>query len=198
MSKIIGLTGGIACGKSTISNYLIMKNIPLIDADIICKNILDNNIDLLQKIRHFFGEQYFTNNTLDKKKFGNMIFNDKEKKQKYEKLILPIIIKEIFNKIDYYKSKNEDIIVVDAPTLYENNLDKYMDFIVVVYVNEETQLERIIKRDNLSENNAKNRIKNQMDLDLKKQKANFLIYGNDNKEELIKNINKYIINNTFY
>lgn len=175
---VIGLTGGIATGKSTISEMFRGKGINIIDADIISREVLDIYPDILIKIKDTFGFEYISENGIDRKKLGRLVFSDKEEREKLEKIIIPYIKQEIYKRIDNYKAHGDRIIIVDAPTLFENNLDKDMDKVILVYLDEELQLMRLMERDNLSEQEAEERISVQLPLDEKKKKSDYVIYNN--------------------
>ncbi|WP_055668362.1 dephospho-CoA kinase [Desnuesiella massiliensis] len=178
----IGLTGGIASGKSTVSNLLKEQGFTIIDADIIAREVLEVYPEILESVRKHFGEGFFDyRGTFLRKEFGNYIFKYPRERIKYEEIIMPFIKKEIFNKFEEYNKKGERVVILDAPTLIENNLQDSMDYNILVWVSREVQLSRLTKRDVITNNEALNRIKSQMDLDLKKEFVNFII---DNSKDL--------------
>ncbi|WP_461615654.1 dephospho-CoA kinase [Clostridium sp. Marseille-QA1073] len=179
---IVGLTGGIGSGKSTVSNMLIERNIPVIDADEISREVLIIYPEVLWSIKKEFGEEVFDeNDNLDRKKLGAIIFSNEIFKKKLENIIIPYIKKEIFDKIEKYVKAGEKLCIVDAPTLIENNLHKYMDEVIVIVVNEEIQIERVMARDSLSKKDALNRINSQMPL---KEKLKYATYTIDNSDTI--------------
>lgn len=175
----IGLTGGIGSGKSTVSKMLLEKSIPIIDADIVSKDVLIKYPEILEKIRIEFGEAFFDwKNEFRRREFGNHIFRFPNKRLKYEKIIIPYIKNEISQLFDSYESKGAPLVVLDAPILIETNLNIEMDYIVVVWTDSNTQLQRVKLRDNLSKSDAINRINSQISLDLKLNYANIVINNN--------------------
>lgn len=172
----IGLTGGIGSGKSTVSNILKEYNIPVIDADIIARDVLLKYPQIVRNIKIQFGETFFDEKgNLKRRELGNYIFKEKSRKEKLEAITLPFIIKEIFDKVEKYNKQGDKLCVVDAPTLIEVGLYKYMDYNMLIWVDEITQINRVKQRDLLSEELIKDRIKMQMSLDEKKRYVDFVI-----------------------
>lgn len=189
---VVGLTGGIGSGKSTISNMLIERNIPVIDADKISREVLIIYPEVLWSIKKEFGEEVFDeNDNLNRKKLGAIIFSNEISKKKLENIIIPYIKKEISDKIEKYVKSGEKLCIVDAPTLIENNLHKYMDEVIIIVVSKKIQIKRVMARDSLSKKDALNRINNQMPL---KEKLKYATYTIDNSgtishtEEQLDNI----------
>lgn len=178
----IGLTGGIGSGKSTVSNILKGYGYPIIDADIIARDILFKYPETLYNIKIQFGEKFDEKGNLKRRELGNYVFKEQSLKQKLEDITLPYIKKEIFDQIEQYNKKGAKLCIVDAPTLIEVGLHKYMDYNILVWVDENTQIKRVKYRDLLSEDLIKDRIKMQMPLDKKKNYVDFII---DNTKTLI-------------
>ncbi|GAA0779428.1 dephospho-CoA kinase [Clostridium subterminale] len=180
----IGLTGGIGCGKSTISMIFRENSIPVIDADEISRKVLLNHPDILLEIRKSFGDEYFDENgEFLRRKMGNLIFSDKSRKVQYENIIMPHIFHDILSEIKKYNDVGEEICIIDAPTLIENKLHTYMDKIIVVIASEEIQIERVTRRDNFSREEAIIRINNQMSTKEKCKFADFIIDNSGNLQE---------------
>lgn len=180
----IGLTGGIGSGKSTVSKMLIEKGFKLIDADIISRNVLIKYPEIIDKIKIEFGTGFFDwRGEFRRREFGNHIFRFPKQRKKFEDIILPYIDKEIFKAIDDYEKAGEKIVILDAPTLIENNLHTYMDYIIVVWVDNNTQIIRLKNRDRLSRDEAINRLNAQLSLDKKRDYAHIII---DNNGDLLK------------
>lgn len=178
----VGLTGGIGSGKSTITEMLKEKDIPVIDADKISRDIFQIYPEAAYKIRKAFGDRFFyENGDLKRRELGNFVFQDNKRKEKLEDITLPYITKEIFTRIEQYNKYGAKIIVIDAPTLIEVNLHKRMDFNILVWVDIDTQVERVKNRDLLSTQNIMNRINAQIPLDEKKKYVDFII---DNRGDL--------------
>lgn len=176
----IGLTGGIGSGKSTISFMLKEAGFNIIDADIIAKEVLSKYPEILEKVRIEFGSGFFDwRGDFRRKEFGNHIFRFPKQRVKYESIIIPYIKNEIYKEIKGLEKKGADFVIVDAPTLIENNLHNDMDYVILVWVDRNTQLQRLRSRDSLSREEAMNRINSQMPLERKKEFANIIIENND-------------------
>ncbi|MEG1254569.1 dephospho-CoA kinase [Clostridium sp.] len=189
----VGLTGGIGCGKSTVSNILRKNSIAVIDADNIAKEVLISHPEILLKIRDSFGDEYFDHNGIFlRRKMGTLIFSNKVKKKVYEEILMPYIECDIFSKIQEYNYMGEEICIIDAPTLIENNLHTRMDIIVVVVANEHVQIKRIMERDNFSKEEAILRINNQMSTEAKCRFADFIIDNNGDLCEIEDEVKKIL------
>ena len=175
-----GLTGGIGSGKSTVSFMLKEAGFNIIDADVIARDVLVKYPEILERVRVEFGSGFFDwRGDFRRKEFGNHIFRFPKQRKKYEEIILPYIKREIYENIDKLEKKNADFVIVDAPTLIENDLHKDMDYVILVWVDNNTQIQRVRSRDTLSRDEAINRINSQMPLDRKKDFSNIIIENND-------------------
>jgi dephospho-CoA kinase len=173
----IVLTGGIATGKSTVANLFNLHGFLTIDADKIAHKLLDIHSD---KIAELFGNQYIENGKVIRKELGNLIFNNKEEKEKLEAFIHPLIKKEIVKEAALFEKNNKPYLI-DIPLFFENgNYD--IDRNVVVYTPKDVQVKRLMKRDKSSQAEALSRINNQMDIEEKKKRAFYII---DNSKDLV-------------
>ena len=180
----IGLTGGIGSGKSTVSKMLINEGFNVIDADNIAREVLIKYPEIIDKIKIEFGTGFFDwRGEFRRREFGNHIFRFPKQRKKYEDIIMPYIKSEIFKALDEYEKNGEKLIVLDAPTLIENNLHEDMDYIIVVWVDNNTQISRVKNRDKLSRDEAINRLNAQLSLDKKVDYAHIII---DNNGDLLK------------
>lgn len=183
---IVGLTGGIASGKSTVSNIFEKYNLKIADADKISKE-LGNRQDVIKEIMENISKDVLDEfGNLDRTKLKNIVFGDKTKLQLLNKIFHPKV-REEFKKIKLNSSKN-DIIIFDVPLLFETGMDNLCDKNILVYVDEKTQIERLIARDSISIELAKKIIDSQMSLDEKKLKSDILIENNGSLEELEKKV----------
>ncbi len=173
--RIIGLTGNIASGKSKISEYLKTKGFKIIDADLIGKTILEDEFIKNRLVRVFGTEIMNKDGSIDRKKLGTIGFSSKENLEKLNRITLPLLSKKIKKRINEYKRKKTKLIVLDAAILIEAKWNKIVDEVWVVYTNPEVQLDRLIKRENYSIEEAKNRIDAQMDIDEKLKYADVII-----------------------
>lgn len=179
--KIIGLTGGIASGKSTVSKMLKELGAFIIDADIIARDIVTPGCgDALIEIVNHFGKGILNiDGTLNRKLLGNIIFQDDEKRNLLNNITHPRVIREIQKEIDKINTDKPDaIIFIDAPLLFEAGLNDMMDEVWLVYVDRETQIRRLMKRDSINLSDAKARISSQMSLDEKIKISDRIIYNN--------------------
>lgn len=165
----IGLTGGIGAGKSTISEMIKEKNIPVIDADKISREVLKLYPEILIRVKEVFGKEFLDDNgDLKRRELGSYIFKNKNKRIEYENIIMPYITKETFKRIKLLEENKESICVLDAPTLIEQGLYKYMDINILVWVDKDTQINRVVKRDGLNRSEVMNRINSQMSMEEKR------------------------------
>ncbi|WMT30205.1 dephospho-CoA kinase [Bacillus aerius] len=176
MTLVIGLTGGIASGKSTVSQMIKEKGIRVVDADIIAKAAVSKGSAALHQIVQTFGEAVLLpNGELNRQQLGAIIFSDEEKRKKLNAIVHPEVRKEMLEQRDEGVSNNETFVVLDIPLLFESKLEGLVDRIIVVYTTPELQLSRLMNRNGLSEEEALNRIHSQQPLEEKCQKADRVI-----------------------
>lgn len=192
----IGLTGGIGSGKSTVTKMLIKKNIKVIDADLIAREVLDIYPKLKEEIKNSFGKEFFdASGNLLRRKLGELVFNSEDKRAQLENIILPFIIKEITYRLNELEDIGERIAFVDAPLLIETGIYKDMDYNVLVYVDKETQINRVMERDGFSKEHTLKRIEAQIDLDDKKNFVDYIIDNSgsiaNTKNQLEQILNKW-------
>ncbi|WP_027398364.1 dephospho-CoA kinase [Anaerovorax odorimutans] len=196
--KIIGLTGGIGAGKSTVSDYLRHKGFTIIDADRIARDIVEPGSQTLVELTKLFGKDILLeDSSLDRKKLGSIVFSNTEKKLMLDKLMHEKVIEIIEKKINKMKDLNESVIFIDAPLLFESGLNKYANETWVVDLEDETRINRIMERDDLSRDEILNRIANQMSRQKKNRLADKIINNTGNKKELyiqIENLLEKIYN----
>ncbi|MBS5114193.1 MAG: dephospho-CoA kinase [Erysipelotrichaceae bacterium] len=190
---IIGITGGIATGKSTVSHYLKQLGYQVIDADQISFEALTKDTKCIQNVLTKF-ECQDQNGNIDRKKLGEIIFNDKIKQQQLEDIVHPYVIKNIKKQI---KNSMQTIVFLDIPLLYEAKLEYLCDYVVVVYINEQLQKQRLKERNHLTNQEVEARIQSQMPIETKKQLAHYIINNEgdlnnlyDQIEVFLKKINK--------
>lgn len=184
---IIGLTGGIATGKSQSSKIFKELGCYIIDADKLSRTLTTKDSKCLKEIVETFGTDILNyNGTLNRKKLGQIVFNDKQAKMDLERIIHPHIIKKT-NEI-IAKKYNKTNIIVDAPLLFEVGLDRVCDKVIVIYARYHIQITRFMKRDNLSKEEAIKRIALQMPIEDKMRLADITIDNSGTLLELKKNI----------
>lgn len=156
---IIGITGSIACGKSTVSNYLKSKGYIVIDADKIGHEALDDDY-VKEKLILAFGNEILEDNKINRQKLGELVFGSSSNLNVLNSIVHPEIRKKILEKID--KNNDKELIFIDVALLFEAKFDDLVDKIIVVYVDKNTQLTRLMKRNSISKKEALSRIVSQM------------------------------------
>lgn len=167
---IVGITGSIATGKSIVTNYLKSLGYPIIDSDEIAHRQLDDPV-IIREIVEKFGEEILIESKVDRLKLGKIIFRNPKSRETLNQIIHPGVISEIKT----FYSSHHGLIFVDIPLLFEAKLESLVDKTIVVYTSMETQLKRLMLRDNINEEYAKMKIASQFDIEEKKKKADFLI-----------------------
>ncbi|RXK18217.1 dephospho-CoA kinase [Macrococcus sp. DPC7161] len=190
--KVIGLTGGIATGKSTVSAYLKKKGFPIVDADIAARKAVEKGSDGLNQIVATFGKSILMHDqSLDRAKLGAIIFADSQKREQLNQIVHPIV-REIMEKEKNKALKHHEYVIMDIPLLFENQLQNTVDEVWLVYTSENIQLERLMRRNHLTESEALIRIKSQMPIDEKRNLADVVIDNNLEIEYLYHQIDQVI------
>ena len=184
MSRILGLTGGIACGKSTISAYLKEFGLPVIDADECSRAVVEKGSIGLEKLTEIFGNKILENDgTLNRKALGQIVFSDSEQLSLLNSVMEPLIREEIFRRLN--QENNADLVVLDAPLLIEQHYDKICDFIMTIDVPKKIQLERF-------EDEAKSRIESQLSSRERNGFADVVIDSSGTVEQTRKQVIKWL------
>ena len=195
--RIIGLTGGISTGKTTVSHYLnTVCHIPVLDADHYSREAVEKNSPILQAIQQRYGAEIcFKNGELNRKKLGNIIFNNLREKTWLESKIHLYVRHKFTQEISQEQGR---IILLDIPLLFESNCTHLVTEIWVVHCSSEQQLERLITRNNLSEKEAFTRIQSQLPLEEKIQKADLVLDNSSTLEALYQQIEQALKSTTHY
>jgi dephospho-CoA kinase len=181
---VIGLTGGIASGKSTVSKMICDLNIPVIDTDKMAKETLKKGKPAYQKVVEVFTKDILLpGGDINRKKLGRIVFGNEERRQQLNKIVHPIVWKEVELEIKQYASKGAKVVVVDVPLLFESSFDRICDVTICVYTTAFKQLERLMERDYIDETYAKMKIEAQMPLEEKCAKSDFVI---DNSRSILE------------
>ena len=188
--RIIGLTGGIAAGKSQVSRILSELGAIIIDADVIAREIVEKGTSTWEEIRDEFGEEYFlADGSLNRKKLGKLVFSDKHALRKLNDITHPAIRNSIISRLDELKTQDyKGVVVVDAALLLEVGWDDLVDEVWVVDAPLKTRLSRLMDRDGLSREEALNRINSQMTQERKNEKADRIIKNEFNIDHLEKQV----------
>ncbi|WP_438349634.1 dephospho-CoA kinase [Paenibacillus sp. FA6] len=188
----IGLTGGIATGKSTVSSLLVKKGALLVDADAIARDVMLPGQPVLTAVTNFFGQAILqADGTLDRKKLGNIVFNDKEALKALNDISHPEIRKQLNERMKELEKLNpETLIVIDIPLLIESGLQSMFEQVLVVYVPRDIQKLRLMQRDSLSADEAEARLHAQMDIEVKKTMADLVIDNSDSLATTEQQVNE--------
>jgi len=191
MASVIGLTGGIATGKSNASNILKEHGFYIVDADIASRKAVEKNSTGLKQVQEVFGDQAIIDGEMNRQYVGSVVFKDEAMRLKLNNIIHPIVrdIMDAEKKFGLEKGKN---VIMDIPLLFENKLQDTVDETWLVYTTEETQISRLKQRNQLSDDEATSRIQSQMPIEEKKQLADEIIDNNGTLEELAQNIETLI------
>ena len=192
---VIGLTGGIGTGKSTVSQILKEKKFPVIDLDIISHEVIKFP-KVMEKIVANFGKEVLEyNNTgnwiVSREKLGRVIFGNREKRLILNSVMHPEILRIMREKILECKKENK-IIFVEIQLLFEVQWEKEFDYILLVSAEKETQIKRILSRDNRSKEEALSIINSQMSLDEKKKRSDYVIENDGNIQDLEKKVDDFL------
>jgi dephospho-CoA kinase len=181
--KIIGLTGNIASGKSAISYILKNLGAEVVDMDKIGKQIQELNYKkVIEKIEKKFGKEIIENEKINRKKLSSIAFSDKQALIDLNSIMIPLMTEKLKRTIDENRKKETKVLVVDAAILFEANWDKFVDYVWVVYVPRETQINRLIKREKITQEEAIMRVDSQESIDEKIEKADVVIDNSENLE----------------
>ncbi len=183
---VAGLTGGIACGKSLVSAELKRLGAHIVDADLISRELMEKGTPVYEGVVREFGRSVLRpDGSIDRKALGAVVFTDREKLLRLNALTHPAIIKAASEEVERIrKSRPDAVIVVDAALLIEAGMHRAVDRVIVVYADEEKQIERMEKRDGLGEPEARRRLKCQMPIKEKIRYADYIIENNGTVEEL--------------
>ncbi|BCU81083.1 dephospho-CoA kinase [Polycladomyces abyssicola] len=189
---VIGLTGGIATGKSTVSRMLAERGAHIIDADQVAREVVEPHTEGWHRIRARFGKEVFhPDGTLNRQALGARVFRDAEARETLNQMLHPLIVEQMQILTKRWRERDPDGIVVwDTPLLIEGNLTKSVEKVIVVYVPESLQLQRLMARDGLSEEEARRRIASQISIEEKKRFADFLIDNSGNLAETERQVDQ--------
>jgi dephospho-CoA kinase len=185
MGLIIGLTGGIASGKSLVSAIMAENGATVIDADLLSRDVVRRGEPALDEIRALFGDKVLRKNgSLDRKALGDIVFNDPEALEQLNRIVHPRVIALLKSvTADIFKKDPSTIVVIDAPLLIETGTHHEIDQLVVVYVSTVVQIQRLMERDHLSREQALRRMSLQMSLEEKIAIADHVIDNSGTPED---------------
>ena len=192
MKLVIGITGGIASGKSNVCSVIKDLGYPVIDCDLITKELSLKSKPLYNVIVDRFGKEYLLDNLeLDKRKIAKLVFSNQSAKLLLDSITHPIIKDEVLRQLSLY---NDGLVFVEIPLLYEAKFDSICDKVICVFLSKKKQVERLIEREGIDEDYALMKIHSQMDLYMKKSLADYVVDSKgsfeETKEQVIDIINK--------
>jgi dephospho-CoA kinase len=187
---IVGLTGGIGSGKTSAARIFVKLGIRLVDSDVLARVVVEPGRPALAKIRERYGDGVINGDgTLSRERLRDIVFHDAAALSDLNAIVHPAVYAEMAAEMERYRSDPGDaILMLDIPLLYESGGDKIVDRVVVVWVDRETQISRLMARDGFSRDAAVNRIEKQMDLDEKKRRADFVVDNTGTLEDLERRV----------
>ncbi|HDD6739222.1 TPA: dephospho-CoA kinase [Staphylococcus aureus] len=192
MPKVIGLTGGIASGKSTVSELLSVFGFKVVDADKAAREAVKKGSKGLAQVREVFGDEAIDENgEMNRRYMGDLVFNHPEKRLKLNAIIHPIV-RDIMEEEKQEYLKQGYNVIMDIPLLFENELENTVDEVWVVYTSESIQMDRLMQRNNLSLEDAKARVYSQISIDKKSRMADHVIDNLGDKLELKQNLERLL------
>ncbi len=189
----VGLTGGIASGKSTVTKMLREKKISVICADEVAKSVVQHGTVGFEKVVDLFGDQVIgQDGELNRKKIGELVFNRPDLLVKLERIVHPLVKKEVGRQKKDLESQGCQLCFYDVPLLFEKKMEDDFDQIVLVYCDEATQKKRLMARNNMSESDAEVRLKAQIPIDEKLHRSDYILKNSGTLENLAANLDVYL------
>ena len=194
--RVIGLTGGIASGKTTVSNLFKISGVPVIDADLVARQVVEKGTVGLSALVNRFGEAILnTDGTLNRTELGKRMFSEEAIRSEVNDILQPLIRQEITSRIQAYKDQGKALIVLDVPLLFEMHYENLCDDIIVVAVSVETQIARMEKRNGYTREEALERIQSQMPLEEKAKRATIVWSNEGTLQELEQKVHQWLLEN---
>lgn len=185
MALTIGITGGIGSGKSTVCQIFKILGIPVFEADLVAKILINSNVEIKNGLVALFGREiYGSDNRINRKKLANLIFNDDNLLEQVNRLVHPAVGNEFIN---WMKTQDSEYIIHEAAILFESGFYKMMDYTILVSAPEEMRIDRVTKRENLTSGMVRERMAKQWTDEEKRKLANLELV-NDNKKLVIPQI----------
>ncbi|USG64419.1 dephospho-CoA kinase [Brevibacillus ruminantium] len=186
---ILGLTGGIATGKSTVTAMLRERGIPVIDADQIAREVVEPGMPAYESIVRYFGaDVLLPDGQINRAKLGEIVFSDEAERQKLNAIVHPEVRRVMREEAEAAEAAGAKIVFMDIPLLFESKLQHMVDKVVVVYATAQMQLSRMMERDEFEEEQAQKRLRAQWPIDQKREQADFVIDNTGSREETEKQV----------
>lgn len=196
--RVIGLTGGIASGKTTVSNLFKISGVPVIDADLVARQVVEKGTDGLIALVNRFGEGILnTDGTLNRTVLGKRMFSDEAIRSEVNDILQPLIRQEITSRMKEYKNQGEALIVLDIPLLFEMKYEDMCDDIIVIATSLETQVVRMRERNGYTQEQALQRIHAQMSLEDKVKNATIVWNNEGDLKELETTVHQWLLENHY-
>lgn len=190
---VVGLTGGIGCGKSEVRRMLANAGITVIDADTLARELSDSNVGIIKAIKEEFGEEtYDEQGRLRRKALAQIVFNDRKKLEKLNGIIHPRVIRAVERELEQRQTQGEKIVVIDAALHYEINWNEAMDLMVAVNAPLEQRLTRVQQRDGVDEASVRRRMANQLPMEEKVRRADYVIQNDGDLQQLSTAVSKLV------
>ena len=197
MTFVLGITGGIATGKSSVVQHFIDLGFPVVDADIIARHLLDQNEQAYNEVVKVFGSEILQENgEINRQALGALVFNHPDKLKQLDELMAPFLQESILAAIKQ-ASQNQKLVIVDVPLMYEKGYDEWMDQVAVVYCTPEQQIKRLMQRNQLTEKEAKQRIDSQLPIEMKKLLAEVVFDNSNDLTQTIQQVDTWLSNRKY-
>lgn len=197
MTFVLGITGGIATGKSSVVQHFIDLGFPVVDADIIARHLLDQNEQAYNEVVKEFGSEILQENgEINRQALGALVFNHPDKLKQLDELMAPFLQESILSAIKQ-ASQNQKLVIVDVPLMYEKGYDEWMDQVAVVYCTPEQQIKRLMQRNQLTEKEAKQRINSQLPIEMKKLLAEVVFDNSNDLTQTIQQVDTWLSNRKY-
>lgn len=197
MAFVLGITGGIATGKSSVVQHFIDLGFPVVDADIIARHLLDQNGQAYNEVVNVFGSEILQENgEINRQALGALVFNHPDKLKQLDELMAPFLQESILAAIKQ-ASQNQKLVIVDVPLMYEKGYDEWMDQVAVVYCTPNQQLKRLMQRNQLTEKEAKQRIDSQLPIEMKKLLAEVVFDNSNDLTQTIQQVDTWLSNRKY-
>jgi len=185
---LIGITGGIGSGKSIVSSILESMGYCVLKSDLTAKEIMQSNEEVKKKIIEAFGKEAYSDGKLNTKYLAEKVFSSKENVEKINSIVHPFTIKKNLEQAEK-EFRKSDIVFIESPLIFEANIQKYFDYVILIYSDEQSRIKRVMERDKVTEEKVRQRMQFQIPDEKKKDWADFVIENNSDTEELKKRVN---------
>ena len=185
---IVGLTGGVATGKSTVAKMFLDCGAVVLNADYFAKKQLWRTSPVFTKIVKTFGEEILVRGRINRERLAAIVFSQQQKRKELEAIVHPMVKKEILGRIASFKKNKHQIVIIEVPLLFEVGWDAWMDQVVVVKITKKNQIERAVKSLRCDSKHVLARIQAQMPLSEKVRKADFMIDNSNSRKETRKKV----------